>query len=194
VALGAGGLHAAKGAHDEAIKDRRQPHEIPPQELANLPKCPAVREQYEGPVTVIGKDVTPEAGMRVRMNEGYLSQGVGTIVEVYSESQEYAGCCAVIWDSDQCHTRHLHSHMGNQHLCRVGKEGDHDLVLAEGDNCGDFEIKAHTICEKGQARTHLQVVAKCSFDEKDVAEMEAAVGSTEPEDKGTEQDGAVPES
>jgi hypothetical protein len=51
--------------------------------------------------------------------QGYISHGVGTIMEVMEGTQE--GTCLVIWDSDECHTRHLHSKLSNLHSAKVRK-------------------------------------------------------------------------
>ncbi len=119
-----------------------------------------VKEQYEGAVTVVGKDMPCKVGMRVRMNEGLTSHGEGTVTECFDDD-EMRGCCAVIWDSDQCHTRSLHSHMGNLHCCRVGKEGVYDLVLSDAQVCEDFEVVTHTVVERGALREHYEVKRDC---------------------------------
>mmetsp|Transcript_1197 Transcript_1197/g.2613 ORF Transcript_1197/g.2613 Transcript_1197/m.2613 type:complete len:144 (-) Transcript_1197:178-609(-) len=125
-----------------------------------MPSCPAVQEQYDGPVTVVGKDVPCEVGMRVRMNEGLISHGIGTVTECF-EDEELKGCCAVIWDSDQCHTRSLHSHMGNLHSCRVGKEDVYDLVVADAKVCVDITVVTHEVVERGAIREHYEVKRDC---------------------------------
>mmetsp|Transcript_29116 Transcript_29116/g.59644 ORF Transcript_29116/g.59644 Transcript_29116/m.59644 type:complete len:120 (+) Transcript_29116:349-708(+) len=93
------------------------------------------------------------------MNEGLTSHGVGTVTEVHSG--ELAGCCTVIWDSDQCHTRPLHSHMGNLHACHVGLNEEYDLVLAEVEVCSNFEVVEHDVVEQGTVRPHFEVLRNC---------------------------------
>mmetsp|Transcript_40560 Transcript_40560/g.81278 ORF Transcript_40560/g.81278 Transcript_40560/m.81278 type:complete len:152 (+) Transcript_40560:181-636(+) len=136
-----------------------------------MPTCPAVKERYEGPVTVVGKDTQCEVGMRVRMNEGLTSHGVGTVTECFKD-EDLQGCCAVIWDSDQCHTRPLHSHMGNLHCCRVGKDCVYDLVLADAKVCSDFEVVKHSVVERGSLRAHYEVKRECD-DEEDKENAES---------------------
>jgi len=158
-----GGISVAKAKADhdaeiEKSKEYKQPHELSSEELKV--KCPPMREHYESPPSVVGKDVLPATGMRVRMSEGLISQGTGTIVELYDDA-ELAGSCAVIWDSDECHTRPLHERLGNKHLCRVGKCGDFDLVLAETTVCNDIQIREHTFVQSGLERKHLEVIRTC---------------------------------
>jgi hypothetical protein len=122
-----------------------------------------LRETYDEPVTLVGKDVVCEVGMRVRMAEGMVSHGEGTVVEVVSGTED--GCCQVIWDSDQSHTRQIHAKLGNSHICRIGKEGCFDLVLADLTACADLEIKVHSFVQRGRKRDYLEVVRKCDEDQ-----------------------------
>ena len=113
--MGAGGLGTAKAAHDNELEEKRKPSELSLEDLAKEAsgknKCPCVRESYDEPVSVVGKDTLCEVGMRVRMGDGLLSHGVGTVVEVGSSGEE-DGTCSVIWDSDQCSTRAMHAKLG----------------------------------------------------------------------------------
>lgn len=80
-------------------------------------------------------------------------------------SGEQAGTCTVIWDSDQCHTRPLHSRLGNKHAARIGTQGEYHLVLAEdvsGGVCDELAVVHHRIIEGGIARTHLEVIRACT--------------------------------
>ena len=151
----------AKADHDNELAQKqtnKQPHEISSEEL-RASKCPPQREHYENSPSVVGKDVEAVLGMRVRLGEGHISQGIGTMVEIFDEDQ--AGTCAVIWDSDECHTRPLHEQLGNRHVCRIGKNSDYDLVLAENSSCPDFEIREHVFVHNGVTRKHLEVIRKC---------------------------------
>jgi len=112
--MGAGGLATAKAGHDNELEERRKPSELSLEDLAKEAsgkKCPAAREAYAGPVSVVGKDAPCEVGMRVRMGEGLLSHGEGTVVEI-GAGEEEDGTCSVIWDSDQCSTRAMHAKLG----------------------------------------------------------------------------------
>ena len=158
-----GGISVAKAKadHDAEIAQKqshKQPHELSTEELRA--KCPPQREHYEGNPSRVGKDVEASLGMRVRLGEGHISQGVGTIVEIFEEGDQ-VGTCAVIWDSDECHTRPLHQQLGNRHICRIGKCSDFDLVLAEASTCPDFEIREHVYVHNGTTRKHLEVIRKC---------------------------------
>lgn len=121
-----------------------------------------MREEYldDGAVVLVGKDVEVAVGMRVRMREGLISHGVGTIIALCDDSE--AGCCEVVWDSNQSHTRGLHVKLGNMHLCRVGKEGHHDLVLADASMCSDLTIVKHELVLQGRPREYLEVVRNCA--------------------------------
>ncbi len=152
----------AKADHDEELAQNqvnKQPHQLSADERRTA-KCPPRREHYEVEPSHVGKDVEPSLGMRVRLAEGHISQGVGTLVEIFYEGEQ-AGTCAVIWDSDECHTRPLHEQLGNRHVCRIGKCSDFDLVLAELGTCADFEVKEHVIIQNGVTRRHLEVIRKC---------------------------------
>ena len=43
---------------------------------------------------------------------------MGTITALCSQGEAEAGCCEVVWDSNQPHTRSLHVKLGNKHLVR----------------------------------------------------------------------------
>ncbi len=152
----------AKADHDAELAQNqvnKQPHQLSADERRTA-KCPPRREHYEGTPSHVGKDVEASLGMRVRLAEGHISQGVGTLVEIFYEGEQ-AGTCAVIWDSDECHTRPLHEQLGNRHICRIGKCSNFDLVLAELGTCPDFEVKEHVIIQNGVTRKHLEVIRKC---------------------------------
>lgn len=132
-----------------------------PEEKKELKNIQPLREEYEneGAIVTIGKDAEVAVGMRVRMREGLISHGVGTVTTVLD--QEEVGCCEVVWDSNQTHTRGLHIKMGNKQVCRVGKEGDYDLVLAEETVCSEIEVLSHLVVVHGKQRELLEVVRKC---------------------------------
>lgn len=164
----------AKADHDAELAQKqanKQPHEISSEEL-RVSKCPAKREHYEGSPSIVGKDVKADLGMRVRLGEGHISQGIGTLVEIFDDGEQ-AGTCAVIWDSDECHTRPLHEQLGNRHICRIGKCSDFDLVLAETGLCPDFEVREHVFVQNGVTRKHLEVIRRCVW----------KPGGTEPHSK-----------
>mmetsp|Transcript_41817 Transcript_41817/g.81764 ORF Transcript_41817/g.81764 Transcript_41817/m.81764 type:complete len:122 (+) Transcript_41817:238-603(+) len=116
------------------------------------------------------------------MMEGFISHGVGTVIEVHTESEGVqAGTCTVVWDSDQCHTRPLHAKLGNMHSASVGKGGHYHLVLAEGLVCSDLEVKAHRVVEGGLGRVHLEVVRACA--------LPGAAGGDEKESEGQDEQG-----
>lgn len=165
VAIGTVGLHGAKAAHDETLGERKQVHELSPEEKKELKKLAPVREEYaadSGDFSLVGKDVDAAVGMRVRMREGLISHGVGTITALCGDDDpEQAGCCEVVWDSNQAHTRSLHVKLGNMHLCRVGKEGHFDLLLADTSMCADLTIVKHDLVLQGRSRNYLEVVRNC---------------------------------
>uniref|UniRef100_A0A6U4NRX3 Uncharacterized protein n=1 Tax=Hemiselmis andersenii TaxID=464988 RepID=A0A6U4NRX3_HEMAN len=116
------------------------------------------------------------------MAEGFISHGVGTVIEVYGAGDgDRAGTCSVIWDSNRCHTRPLHSKLGNCHSAHVGKNGEYHLVLAEEGVCSNLEVKAHRVVERGLARTHLEVVPTCALAAKELE------GSAEGEEQEPQQ-------
>jgi hypothetical protein len=158
------GLAKAKADHEEGLEERRQLHELTAEEKQQLLKLAPVREAYEegGLVVLVGKDIKPSVGMRVRMREGLISHGVGTVTAVLGiDCTEEEGCCEVVWDSDQHHTRSLHVKLGNKHVCRTGKEGHFDLVLAEETMCSDLNITTHTVHIHGYSSKQVQVQATC---------------------------------
>lgn len=164
VAIGSVGLAKAKADHDETLGERKQLHELSPEEQKQLKNVAPVREEYEeaGLVVLVGKDVEPAVGMRVRMREGLISHGAGTITALFGpDAGEEAGCCEVVWDSNQSHTRGLHVKMGNKHICRAGKEDHFDLMLAENTMCSELTIVSHKLILNGREREHLEVVAQC---------------------------------
>ena len=77
VAIGSVGLAKAKHDHDESLGERKQVHELNPEEKKALRKLAPVREEYldDGAVVLVGKDVEVAVGMRVRMREGLISHG-----------------------------------------------------------------------------------------------------------------------
>lgn len=138
-------------------------HELSPEQKKELKTIAPVREEYldGGLVVLVGKDTEAAVGMRVRMRDGLISHGVGTITALCSQEEAEAGCCEVVWDSNQSHTRSLHVKLGNKHLCRVGKEGHHDLVLADANMCSDLTIVKHELVLQGRPREYLEVVRNC---------------------------------
>mmetsp|Transcript_7814 Transcript_7814/g.19009 ORF Transcript_7814/g.19009 Transcript_7814/m.19009 type:complete len:129 (-) Transcript_7814:281-667(-) len=118
------------------------------------------------------------------MAEGFISHGIGTVTEVHEASDvDKAGTCTVIWDSDQCHTRPLHTRLGNCHSASVGKGGHYHLVLAEGLLCSDLKVKSHRVVEGGLGRVHLEVVRACALS------APAAKGGDEPTNLGEAVEG-----
>lgn len=168
MALGGVSLAKAKADHDESMDERRQLHELTAEEKQQLRTLAPVREQYDddGLVLFVGKDVMPAVGMRVRMREGLISHGMGTVTRVLGQAEgddpEETGTCEVVWDSDQAHTRGLHIKLGNMHVCRTGKDGHLDLILGEKSYCDNLEITSHTLVVHGRCTEHHQVVTSCA--------------------------------
>ena len=183
VAIGTVGLGTAKAAHDESLGERKQLHELSPEEKKELKKLAPVREEYaadSGVFALVGKDVDAAVGVRVRMREGLISHGVGTITALCGDDDpEQAGCCEVVWDSNQAHTRSLHVKLGNMHLCRVGKEGHFDLLLADTTMCADLTIVKHDLVLQGRSRNYLEVVRNCEEEAVTVPEVHNASNAKE---------------
>ena len=97
---------------------------------------------------------------------------------------ERAGTCDVIWDSDQCHTRALHSKLGNRHAAGVGAGGEYHLVLAEQAVCEDISVREHRIVEGGIGRTHLQVIMACRAPTTNEGVGESLAGGGQREEGG----------
>lgn len=161
--MGSLGLAKAKADHDETLGERKEVHELSPEEKKELRTVKPVREEYEedGALVLVGRDVEASVGMRIRMREGLISHGLGTITTLLNGEEE-GGCCEVVWDSNQKHTRGLHLKMGNKHVCRVGKSGHYDLVLASDTLCSDVTIVKHQTVLLGRAHEHLEVVSRCA--------------------------------
>jgi len=164
---------------------------LTPEEQKELKKIAPIREEYEqdGLVLLVGKDVEPAKGMRVRMREGLISHGVGTVTALYGpDGGEDAGCCEVVWDSNQSHTRGLHVKLGNKHVCRTGKEGHFDLILSENTLCSDVTIVSHKLVLHGREREHLEVVAQCEIPQPILGLAQATPTSANAAGDTTEQD------
>ncbi len=172
VAIGSVGLAKAKADHDETQTEHKQVHELTLEEKKELnplvffgpPKrrLQPLREEYEsGVVVFVGKDVDAVVGMRVRMREGLISHGVGTITCLGNDGTLDAGCCDVVWDSDQRHTMGLHVKMGNVQSCRIGKEDHYDLILVEEKLCSYVTLVKHSHVLHGKIREHVEVVRGC---------------------------------
>mmetsp|Transcript_35578 Transcript_35578/g.84239 ORF Transcript_35578/g.84239 Transcript_35578/m.84239 type:complete len:154 (-) Transcript_35578:65-526(-) len=128
--------------------------------------------------------------MRVRMGDGLLSHGEGTVVEI-GAGEEEDGTCSVIWDSDQCSTRAMHAKLGNKHECRVGKAECFDLVLADLEACPDLDVKVHTFVQGGQVRNHHEVIRRCALPISSAAPVSSETGSATEEAVSPTMDAAA---
>ena len=162
VVLGYGGLAKAKADHDAGLGEKKSIYDLTPEEQAELKNVVPVREEYEstGLVVLVGKDIEATLGLRVRMREGLISHGVGTITALLQGDEE-DGLCEVVWDSNQLHTRGLHVKMSNKHVCRIGKQGVFDLVLGEDTMCPDLTIVKHKLVISGKPCDHIEVISQC---------------------------------
>ena len=183
------GLAKAKADHDETHSERKQVHELTVEEKKELRKLQAkpVREEYESGVEVfVGQDVEAAVGMRVRMREGLISHGVGTITCLGNDAAEDAGCCEVVWDSDQMHVMAVHVRMGNRQSCRIGKEGHHDLILVSETLCSDLTIVHSTHVLHGKVRERTQVFRRC--DEEEPVDLSGVGKLGQAKDKEQEEE------
>jgi len=162
VVLGYGGLAKAKADHDAGLGEKKSIYDLTPEEQAELKNVVPVREEYEstGLVVLVGQDIEATLGLRVRMREGLISHGVGTITALLQGDEE-DGLCEVVWDSNQLHTRGLHVKMSNKHVCRIGKQGVFDLVLGEDTMCPDLTIVKHKLVISGKPCDHIEVISQC---------------------------------